>query len=117
MRLGDLLLFLSKTEASPNTVIESIYYNLPVIARPIEALKTIIGNNHNGLFLKELDPKSISDFILNKLYSESDLLNLKKRMKESILSNKKVYSNHTFCSVPIQNGFYIKEFINKEKTF
>ena len=111
MQSGDLLLFLSKTEASPNTVIESIYNNLPVIARPIEALKNIIGNDQNGYFLKELDPQSICDFILNKIYSENELLSLKERMKKSIISNKKVYSNHTFCSLPIKNGFYIKEMI------
>ena len=114
MQIGNLLLFLSKTEASPNTIIESIYNNLPIIARPIEALENIIGNDQNGLFLKELDPESISEFILNIIYSEHDLLKLKERMKKSIISNKKFFSNHTFCSFPIRSGFYIKEFFNDD---
>ena len=107
---GDLLLFLSKTEAAPNTLIESIYNGLPIIARRIPALETLIGKDFNGIFLSDLNSKNISEYILKLIYSKNKINLLRKRMDSSIISNKEIFSGHTFCEFEIRSGFYIKEF-------
>lgn len=91
----DFLLITSKSEGSPNTVVEAMSNSKPTISVPIDATEGLIVNNYNGIISENRSPEKFFKAIIkaNK--------NKKKLSKNSILF--------------FQKNFNLKKNINKLK--
>jgi len=70
---ADIFLFSSTEENFPNTVIESMACGTPAVGFAIGGVPDIIEDNVNGLLVKEVDSKQMSEQI-ERIFSDRDLL-------------------------------------------
>ncbi len=83
--IATLLLFPSKSDTSPLTVIESMARGLPVVAFNIGGIKYLLGNN-SGFLVNNFDFNQFFNYVNDNLINSSNLnlksFNSKKRQKE-----------------------------------
>ncbi len=75
-----LLLFPTKTEGMPNSVLESMSLSIPALCSPVGGLKDIIKDNENGYVL----PKDDSETIAKKLSEIFDADSLERVSKNAV---------------------------------
>ena len=63
----DLLLMTSKSEGSPNVVLEALSNGVPTVSVPIEANEGIVINNYNGVIINNRDPNKFFNGVINAI--------------------------------------------------
>ena len=63
----DLLLMTSKSEGSPNVVLEAQSNGVPTVSVPLDANEGIIKNNYNGVIINNRDPNKFFNGVINAL--------------------------------------------------
>lgn len=91
-----LLLFPTKTEGVPNSVLESMSMSVPALSSPVGGLKDIIVDNENGYVLSFDDADTIADSLCKVV--ESDTL-------EEVSKNAKQTINLKFTLEKAQQNF------------
>ncbi len=81
-----LLLFPTKTEGMPNSVLESMSMGVPALASPVGGLKDIIVDRQNGYVLNSDDAKGIKD-ALTDVFSIDTLSEVSKNAKATVQNN------------------------------
>ena len=67
----DVFVFPSLFEGSANTLIETIYYEVPVIAWDVSSNKEVISQGQNGQLVKVGDTKEVYTLLKNKIYKST----------------------------------------------
>lgn len=78
-----LLLFPTKTEGLPNSVLESMSMSIPVLASPVGGLKDIIVDKKNGFVLKKDDAETIRKS-LTEVFENEEFSAVSKNAKATI---------------------------------
>ncbi|MDO4748280.1 MAG: glycosyltransferase [Eubacteriales bacterium] len=78
-----LLLFPTKTEGMPNSVLESMSMGIPVLASPVGGIRDIILNYENGYVLEKDDCDSIAQ-ALSEVMSSDTLQKVSQKAKATI---------------------------------
>ena len=68
----DLLLMTSKSEGSPNVVLEAQSNGVPTVSVPIDANEGIIKNNYNGVIINNRDPNSFFNGVIKAIRTEKN---------------------------------------------
>lgn len=97
-----LLLFPTKTEGVPNSVLESMSMSVPALASPVGGLKDIIIDNENGYVL-ESDSAQIIAKALCKVVDDDSLARVSANAKQTI--NEKFTLNKAQENFRQQMGF------------
>lgn len=79
-----LLLFATKTEGVPNSVLESMSMGVPVLASYVGGIKDILIDKENGYVLKQDDAKTIAHSLSQVLDNTEFLCDIRKNAKETI---------------------------------
>ena len=58
---SDIFVFASKSEGSPNAILEAMSYGLPIVAVDIDSIKSIIKDNETGLLVEANDILNFSN--------------------------------------------------------
>lgn len=82
-----LLLFPTKTEGMPNSVLESMSLSVPALCSPVGGLKDIIIHNDNGYVLESDTPKVIADK-LSEIFDNEQLLKTVSENAKKTIDNK-----------------------------
>lgn len=72
MQLMDCMVQPSLKEATPNTVLEALYLNVPVLATAVGGVPDLIQNEKNGLLVPAADPSSMTQ-AMRRLVSDPRL--------------------------------------------
>lgn len=83
MENWQLLLFPTKTEGLPNSVLESMSMSIPALCSPVGGLKDLIKDKENGYFLENQDVETIYHALCDVIESGT-LKNVSKNAKETI---------------------------------
>ena len=97
---ADVLVFPSRQEGLPLSIIEAMAMKKPVVATKVGGIPELIINGKNGFLISPNDPKSLASALL-KLYEDADL---RKRMG---LYGRKI----------VEEKFDIKKLMSKLETF
>ena len=81
----DLLLMTSKSEGSPNVVLEALSNGVPTVSVPIEANEGIVINNYNGVIINNRDPNKFFNGVINAI-----------RIRKKLSKNSKLYFKKKF---------------------
>lgn len=82
-----LLLFPTKTEGMPNSVLESMSLAIPALCSPVGGLKDLISDCHNGYVLNSDTPDEICKSLISVFDDEEKLLKVSNNAKATINSN------------------------------
>ena len=69
----DFLLMTSKSEGSPNIIVEALSNGVPTVSVPIKANDGLIINNYNGIISKDRSPNEFFNAILKAKNSKKKL--------------------------------------------
>tara|TARA_Y100000591_G_scaffold321908_1_gene337544 strand:+ start:914 stop:1963 length:1050 start_codon:yes stop_codon:yes gene_type:complete len=81
----DLLLMTSKSEGSPNVVLEALSNGVPTVSVPIKANEGIVINNYNGVIINNRDPNKFFNGVINAI-----------RVRKKLSKNSKLYFKKKF---------------------
>ena len=79
-----LLLFVTKTEGMPNSVLESMSMSVPALCSHVGGLKDLITDKENGYVLKEESPEMICESLCEVFSDEEELKRVSKNAKATI---------------------------------
>lgn len=79
-----LLLFPTKTEGMPNSVLESMSLSIPTLCSPVGGLKDLIIDKENGYVLVEDSPSQICKSLCDIFLCEEELVRISKNAKATI---------------------------------
>jgi glycosyltransferase involved in cell wall biosynthesis len=74
----DIMLLTSKNEGTPVTVIEAMYYTIPVVSSNVGGLSDLIDNGKTGFLINSLVAEDYIEVILKLLASDQDRHNIGK---------------------------------------
>lgn len=83
----ELLLFPTKTEGLPNSVLESMSFSVPALCSPVGGLKDIIIDNENGFVLPDDTPQVIAQK-LSEIIDNNQLLQAVSENARATIDNK-----------------------------
>jgi len=86
LRLSDFAVFPSEFEGFPLSLIEKMYYKLPVVASNIDVFLEVIADNVNGLIFHLDDPIEFRDKIIFLYNNRTELKLMGENAKESALA-------------------------------
>ena len=75
----------SKSEGSPNVVLEAQSNGVPTVSVPIDANEGIIKNNYNGVIINNRDPNSFFNGVIKAI-----------RMRKKLSKNSKLFFKKKF---------------------
>ncbi len=81
-----LLLFPTKTEGMPNSVLESMSMSIPALCSPVGGLKDLIADSQNGYVLKNDDPDTIAKSLCDIFDNDETLLSVSNNAKSTIIN-------------------------------
>lgn len=96
MPTWQLLLFATKTEGMPNSVLESMSMGIPALCSPVGGLKDLIIDNENGYVLKSDEPHTIAQALCDVVDSGT---------LERVSQNAKKTINDKFTLEKAQENF------------
>ena len=96
MKDWKLLLFPTKTEGMPNSVLESMSMGIPALCSPVGGLKDIIKDKNNGYVLKNDDAESIAQALCEVLSGDT---------LDSVSVSAKATINDKFTLIKAQENF------------
>lgn len=103
MSKWQLLLFATKTEGVPNSVLESMSMGIPALASHVGGLKDIVINKENGYVLQNDDVTTIAQSLCDILDNQELLCKISEKAKETI--NRKFTLNKARENFRLQMGY------------
>lgn len=107
-RSFDLFLMTSRTEGLPNTVLEAMAMEVPVVSTLVAGVPELIKNQETGLLCPIGDIKALTDSVLRLLNDEKlriqfankarQIIECKFSFKERVLSMEQYYKDFVYCS-------------------
>jgi len=87
MNAADIFLLPSRSEGSPNVILEACFCGVPVIASAVGGIPNMINDGKNGFIVRTHDPKDYAEAIRELLLNRQKINSIKIKARESVRRN------------------------------